>query len=155
LVVAHELGHRRKRHLEKGVALGMVGAAMFVVVLWAALSLPGLRDALGVTGAADPRVVPFVFLTGAVLEMLSMPFGAALSRRWEREADRFSLDLTGDAESFEALHRQLAIANLSDVDPPRAFYLAFFTHPTAPERIRAAHPATPADEKALTRPAVE
>lgn len=144
LVVAHELGHRRKRHLEKGVALGMVGAALFVVVLWAALSIPDLRAALGVTGAADPRVVPFVFLTGAALEVLSMPFGAALSRRWERQADRFSLDLTGDADSFEAIHRELAIANLSDVDPPRALYLAFFTHPTAPERIRAARPESSA-----------
>ena len=140
VVVAHELGHRRERHLEKAVALGTVGAVLFVVVLWAALSIPGLRAALGVTGAADPRVVPFVLFTGAVLEVLSMPLGAALSRRWERRADRYSLELTGDAESFEAIHRELAIANLSDVDPPRALYLAFFTHPTAPERIRAARP---------------
>lgn len=141
LVVAHELGHRRERHLVKGVALGMVGTAAFVVVLWAALRLPGLRAALGVTGAEDPRVVPFVFFAGAVLELLSMPFGAALSRRWERQADRFSLELTGDPESLEAIHRELAIANLSDLDPPRVLYLAFFTHPTAPERIRSARPA--------------
>jgi STE24 endopeptidase len=138
LVVAHELGHQRERHLAKGVALGMVGAVLFVVVLWAALSIPGLRAALGATGAQDPRAIPFVFLTGAVLEVLTMPFGAALSRRWERTADRLSLELTADADSFEAIHRELALANLSDLDPPRALYLAFFTHPTAPERIRSA-----------------
>lgn len=138
VVVAHELGHRHEQHLEKGTALAMVGAALFVVVLWAALSVPGLRTALGVTGAEDPRVVPFVLLAGTALEVLVMPFGAALSRRWERQADRFSIDVTGDAESFTKIHRELAIANLSDVDPPRAIYLAFFTHPTAPERIRAA-----------------
>jgi STE24 endopeptidase len=143
LVVAHELGHRRERHLEKGVALGMGGAAAFVVAFWAVLSLPGLRSALDVTGAGDPRVVPFVLLAGTVLEVLSMPFGASLSRRWERRADRFSLDLTGDAESFEAIHRELAIANVADLDPPRALYLATFTHPTAPERIRAAQEAGP------------
>lgn len=138
LVVAHELGHRRMRHLAKGVVLGMVGAAAFVVLLWAALRLPGLRADLGVTGAQDPRVLSFAFLAAAVLEVISMPFGAALSRRWERQADRFSLELTADPPSFEAVHRALAVANLSDLDPPRALYLAFFTHPTAPERIRTA-----------------
>ena len=136
LVVAHELGHRRLRHLEQGAALGMIGAAAFVLLLWAALSLPGLRAALGVTAAGDPRVVAFAFFTGAALEVLSMPFGAALSRRWERQADRFSLELTGDPDTFESVHRELALANLSDLDPPRALYLAAFTHPTAPERIR-------------------
>jgi len=135
LVVAHELGHRRLRHLEKGVVLGMAGAAAFVVALWAALSLPGLRATLGLTGAQDPRVVAFAFFAGAALEVLSAPFGAALSRRWERQADRFSLELTDDPETFETVQRELAVANLSDLDPPRALYLAAFTHPTAPERI--------------------
>ena len=144
LVVAHELGHRRGRHLVQGAVLGMAGAAAFVVVLWGGLRVPGLRAALGVTGAGDPRVIPFAFLVGAVLEVLSMPFGAALSRRWERQADRFSLELTGDPGSFETVHRELAVANLSDLDPPRALYLALFTHPTAPERIRSARLARPA-----------
>lgn len=141
VVAAHELGHQREQHLEKGVALGMLGAALFVVVLWAALSLSAIRAALGVTGVEDPRVVPFVLFAGAVVEVLSMPFGATLSRRWELQADCFSLDLTEDTESFVAIHRKLAIANLSDIDPPRTLYLACFTHPTAVERIRAARPA--------------
>src|SRR5205085_4612820 len=35
LVVAHELGHRRARHVAKGIGLAMLGAAVFVLVLWA------------------------------------------------------------------------------------------------------------------------
>ena len=43
------------------------------------------------------------------LEMLSLPFGAALSRRWERTpADRISLELTGDLAAFKAAHLTLA-----------------------------------------------
>ena len=34
-------------------------------------------------------------------------------------------------------HRALAVSNLSDLDPPRAIYIATFSHPTPPERIRA------------------
>jgi STE24 endopeptidase len=60
-----------------------------------------------------------------------------LSRRFERTADRFSLELTGDREGYADVHRRLAKANLSDLDPPRAYYLVFHGHPTAPERIAA------------------
>lgn len=139
LVLAHELGHRRARHLIKGTLLGMVGLAAFIAIFWALLCSPGLRAAIGALGGAgDPRVVPFVLLLAAIVEILGMPLGAALSRRWEREADRFSLELTHDLDSFENTHRALATANLSDLDPPRPIYLAFCSHPTPLERIESA-----------------
>jgi hypothetical protein len=37
-----------------------------------------------------------------------------------------------------ATHRNLALSNLGDLYPPRAAYLFFFSHPTAPERLAAA-----------------
>ncbi|HEY6030423.1 MAG TPA: M48 family metalloprotease, partial [Gaiellaceae bacterium] len=127
LVVAHELGHRRHRHVAALTLLGMLGAAAFVVVLWA---LP--------LDVADPRRVPRILFLAAVLELATLPFGSALSRRLERTADRFSLELTGDRETYVQAFRELALANLSDLDPPRVLYLALFSHPTAPERIAAA-----------------
>jgi STE24 endopeptidase len=139
LVLAHELGHRHARHLLKGVLLAIAGLAGFLLVLWALLRLPDLRAAIGVPGgASDARVTPFVLLLAVTLRLLAAPFGSALSRRWERMADRFSLDLTGDLATFEAAHRQLATENLSDLVPPRAIYLWFFSHPTPVERIESA-----------------
>ena len=139
LVLAHELGHRRAHHLIKGALLGIVGLAGFVLVLWTLLRWPDLRTAIGAPGGAgDPRVVPFVLLLAAALEIPAAPLGSALSRRWEREADRFSLELTHDLAAFEATHRSLATANLSDLDPPRPIYLMLFSHPTPVERIQAA-----------------
>jgi STE24 endopeptidase len=135
LVVAHELGHRRARHVARGTALGMAGAAAGILVLWALLSLPLVRAAVGAASPADPRTVPFVLLAGRVLGLLGAPLGAALSRRWETEADRSSLELTGDPGTFERAHRELALANLADLAPPRLVYLWAFTHPTPPERI--------------------
>lgn len=129
LVVAHELGHRRLRHVFRGTVIGMVGAGGAVVCFWAVLHW----DALPSPG--DPRVVPVLLFAGAVLELVALPLGAALSRRWEREADRFSLELTGDGEAFADAHRALARENLSDLDPPRALYLLMFSHPTAQERL--------------------
>ena len=135
LVVAHELGHRRKRHVAKATLIGMAGVAAAVVLLWATLQIEPLLRATGASGAGDPRIAPFVLLFGSVLELLAAPFQAALSRRWERDADRFSLELTGDAELFESAHRSLATSNLADLAPPRALYLLFFSHPTPRERI--------------------
>ena len=128
LVVAHELGHRRYGHLVKATALGIVGAVLGVLVIWAVLG----------TGVADPAVAPRVLLVAALLELLMLPFEAWLSRRWERQADRFSLETTNDLEAFIDVHRDLALANLADLDPPRALYMLLFTHPTPPERIAAA-----------------
>ena len=56
-------------------------------------------------------------------------FALALSRRWERDADRFSLELTRDPHAYESTHRNLALSNLGDLDPPKAAYVFFFSHP--------------------------
>jgi STE24 endopeptidase len=135
LVVAHELGHRRSRHVVKGTVLAMIGMAGGVLVLWALLRSRGVLGSIGATSAGDPRVAPFVLLVGAVLQLVGMPFESALSRRWESEADRFSLELTRDFPVFEESFRALARSNLSDLDPPRPIYLMAFSHPTPAERI--------------------
>ena len=138
LVVAHELGHRRARHLARATLLAMGDGAATVLVLWGFFSWPALLAAIGASGAGDARATPFLFLVSGVLELVALPFASALSRRWEREADRFSLDLTRDPEAFEAAHRRLATANLADLDPPPAVYTFLFSHPTPTERITAA-----------------
>ena len=128
LVVAHELGHRRLRHVAMGTLLGMAGAAGAVLVLWALLSSSAVLRTIDATGPGDPRVTSFILLAG------------------ELAADRFSLNMIGDLDVFESSHRSLAVSNLSDLDPPWLVYVMTFSHPTAPQRIAAArewavHPA--------------
>jgi STE24 endopeptidase len=127
VVVAHELAHRRERHVLKGTLLGMAGAVVVVLVVWAAL---GDR-------AADPRNAPLVFLLGVAVELAALAPGNIVSRRWERTADRLSLALTHDLDAFERVHRDLARSNRSDLAPSPALYALLFSHPTAPERILA------------------
>ena len=128
LIVAHELGHRRYGHIVKATALATAGAVLGVLVIWAVLG----------TEVADPAVAPRVMLVVALLELAALPFEALLSRRWERQADRFSLEATDDLEAFVDVHHDLALANLADLDPPRVVYAILFSHPTPPERIAAA-----------------
>jgi STE24 endopeptidase len=137
LVVAHELGHRRYRHVARWTTISMASVAAFVVFLWLLLQWDGLLSTIDADGPGDPRILPFVLFLGSVLELAVQPFALAISRRWERDCDRFSLDLTGDAEAFERTHHLLALENLGDLAPPKAAYLFFFSHPSAPERLAA------------------
>jgi STE24 endopeptidase len=135
LVTAHELGHRKLRHVAAGTMLGVVGVVAAVAGLWAILRLHAVLGAAGATGSGDPRIVPLLLILVVGFEYVVLPFETALSRRWERAADRFSLDVTRDVDGFVQAHRNLAVTNLIDLDPPTALYRVLFTHPTPPERI--------------------
>jgi STE24 endopeptidase len=128
VVVAHELGHRRGRHVLLATLVAMAGAIAAVIVVWALLG----------THAADPHRMPLVLLIGLGLGLAPAPAFAALSRRWERAADRYSLELTNDRAAYRAVFLRLARTNLSDLDPPPLLYLLLFTHPTPPDRLVAA-----------------
>ena len=140
-VVAHELGHRRFRHVAFGTAIAMAGAAAYVVVLWALLSSGAVLDAIGASGPGDPTIVAFGLLVGSLLGLAATPFQAAFSRRWEYACDRFALAQTGDLGAFELAFGQLSEANLPDPEPPRLAYLWLFSHPTIPDRVAAARRA--------------
>jgi len=125
VVVAHELGHRRDRHVAKLTVLGMAGAAAAVAVVWGALG----------TRVGQPRTLPEALLLLFALELVGLPAGSWLSRRWERAADRCSLELTHEPAAFARAHVGLARRNLSDLEPPRLVYLLLSSHPTPPERL--------------------
>ncbi len=127
VVVAHELGHRRDGHVAKLTLVGMAGAAAAVALLWAVLG----------TRVAQPQTLPRAILLVLALELVLLPAGAWISRRFERAADRASLDLTEEPDAFARAHIELARRNLSELDPPRLAYLLLFSHPTASERLAA------------------
>lgn len=123
LVVAHELGHRRLRHVAKLTAAAMSGAALVVIALRVVVPTPRGRD------------LPLAVLVVLVAQVVLGPPLAALSRRFERQADLFALRATGELGTFEHVMTMLARRNLGDLMPPRLAYYLLFTHPTAPERI--------------------
>lgn len=141
-VVAHELGHRRFRHVAAGTALAMAGAVLTVLVLWALLSSGAVLDAIGAGGPGDARVAPFALLVASVLGLAAAPGLAAISRRWEYACDRFAVRQIGDVGAFESAFERLSAANLPDPAPPRLAYVWLFSHPTVPERLRAARSVT-------------
>jgi STE24 endopeptidase len=123
VVVAHELGHRKLRHVAKFSAVAMAIAAAVVVLVRLVVGTPAPGDL--------PTAVLLVLAAQAVVA----PCFAAYSRRYERQSDLFALDVTRDLPAFERVMIDLAKRNLGDLQPPRLVYLFLFTHPTAPERL--------------------
>ncbi len=111
-----------------GTLLSMAGISTATVIVWALLG----------TTITNPHRLPLVLLIGLALTLVSLPALTAVSRRWERSADRHSLQLTGDRSAYERTFRRLARTNLADLDPPPLLYLLLFTHPTPAERLAAA-----------------
>jgi STE24 endopeptidase len=109
----------------------MVAAVAVVVVLRLVLGTP------------HPRDLPTAVLVLMGAQAALMPGLAALSRRFERQADVFAIRATGDLPSFERVMRSLALHNLADLAPPRWAYWLLFTHPPAPERLALGRAVTP------------
>jgi Zn-dependent protease with chaperone function len=115
-------------HVLLGTVLSVGGAIVTTITLWVLLG----------TGVADPHRLPLLLLIPLGLALAGGPPANALSRRWERNADRFALELTRDRVAYEQTFRRLAATNLADLDPPRIAYVLLFTHPTPPQRLAAA-----------------
>jgi STE24 endopeptidase len=134
-VTAHELGHAARRDVLVGTALSACAVAASVAVLDWALGLRGLREAADVSGAADPRALALCLAVSSVLGGFLGPLFNGYSRRIERRADQYALDLTRDPGSMISTWRRLAVRNISDLEPRRLSVLLFFTHPPVPDRI--------------------
>ena len=99
--------------------------------------LQKLLDGMGV--GTGPQVLALALLFFTFFSFVSLPFQNALSRSFERQADREALYLTGgDASTFVTLEQNLARANLAEVDPHPFVKLVLYTHPRCWKRIELA-----------------
>jgi STE24 endopeptidase len=136
-VVAHELGHWRRRHVLRGIALGATTTLVTFLVLRAASGWDALLGWAGVESVGDPAALPLVL---GVFFGMSSAFGllrAWVSRAYERQADLDALELTGDYDAFIETMRGLATRNLSDLAPSVWHYVRA-SHPPAAERLQLA-----------------
>jgi STE24 endopeptidase len=72
---------------------------------------------LGLRGREDAAGLPLIVAAAAAVSLVLMPIGLALSRRHERRADRFALDLTGNPAAFLTAMRRLGAQNMAESTP--------------------------------------
>src|SRR5688572_3437257 len=133
-VLAHEIGHYRRGHIPKMIAMSAVMMfGGFAAIAWLARS-NWFNTAFGFPpGELAPSFLLFALLSGAATFWFA-PLGNLLSRKYEYEADAFARHAMGGPAAMIAALRKLATKNLSNLTPHRWFSGFYYSHPTLVER---------------------
>jgi STE24 endopeptidase len=136
-IVAHEIGHWRRRHIARQIVFGTVlSFVLFVLLRFVSTWDAALRWA-GVPSLSDPASLPLVALVFVAGNSVLAFVQNWVSRAYERQADVVALELTEDPEAFVKVMRELATKNLSDLAPSWWSYVRA-SHPPAAERLELA-----------------
>ncbi|MBI2061539.1 MAG: M48 family metallopeptidase [Nitrospirae bacterium] len=142
-VLAHELGHWKRKHTLVGVLLGVAGS--FLVAFLIHSLYPPLAgwiwDGGGKLGTAAG--IPLLVLILSLMDQFGMPLENMLSRTMESQADRFSLQVTRDPNVFVDAEVDLVRSNLSDPLPSPWIEWLYYTHPAPMKRIARAQGQNP------------
>lgn len=134
-VLAHELGHFKRRHVTKRIAF------MFVVSLVLLLALAWLKKSawfytgLGVSAQTDATALALFFLVLPVFLFPLSPIMSLYSRKHEFEADAYAAQMSEPGHLIAALVR-LYRDNAATLTPDPLYSIFYDSHPKATERIR-------------------
>ena len=136
-VLAHEIGHYRRGHIPRLLALSAaMMLAGFAVMAWL-IRATWFNAAFGYpAGAIAPSFLLFALLSGLVMFWLS-PLMNRLSRKYEFEADAFAREAMAGPAALVGALRKLTQKNLGNLTPHPWFSAFFYSHPTLVERERA------------------
>lgn len=134
-VLAHEIGHNKKKHVIQGLLIGLVQTAVVLFIFGLFIGNPRLSEALGVEKpnfhiglvAFGVLYSPISFFTGIFMNMLS--------RKNEYQADRFAAE-NYQPEALASALKKLSINNLSNLTPHKLYVFFHYSHPTLLQRLR-------------------
>jgi len=142
-VLAHEIGHYKKRHIIKMLSVSIAGVFVaFAAIAWLARQqwfyrAFGFEHQGGLAAAnAVPAMLLFALLAGTISFWVS-PVVHIWSRRFEYEADAFARAAMGEAQPLIRAVRKLSEKNLSNLIPHPLYSSFYYSHPTLLERERA------------------
>jgi STE24 endopeptidase len=136
-VLAHEIGHYRKRHIWINFGLGAIQSALVLYIFNIMAQSVELSVALGFSAATEPvfhlSLIAFGILFTPV-ELIIGLFTNVLSRRMEYQADAFAKRF-GFANGLVSGLKKLSAENLSNLTPHPAYVFVNYSHPTLLQRI--------------------
>jgi STE24 endopeptidase len=133
-VFAHELGHYKHRHIAVGIVTGIFSTfvGMFVTSQLYAWSV----SALGFASITNLEALPLLGIWLALFGLVTTPISNMISRRHERQADAYAVQVTKNGPAFAAALRRLAATNLADPEPHPLVEFLFYRHPSIAKRIQ-------------------
>lgn len=134
-VIAHELGHYRKKHIIKNIIIGTVSSFLTLFII-ANLYSVSLRW-FGFDNITEIAALPLLTLWAMLVGLVQSPITNIISRRFEYQADEYAITATGKADAFKSTLEKLTEQNLGDKDPHPFIEWFFYSHPSIKNRIAA------------------
>ncbi len=135
-VLAHEIGHYKKKHNLMGTVLGIIQTGIILFILSLFIGNPLLSQALGAEqGSFHLGLLAF----GILYSPLSLVLGTLMnmiSRSNEYAADKFAT-VYFNGESLKEALKKLSVKNLSNLRPHPAVVFFHYSHPPLLERLAA------------------
>jgi STE24 endopeptidase len=136
-VLAHEIGHEKRNHIKKGLAISLAASLLGFWILSLALPWAPLYQAFGFDQPGYHSLLVLLAFFSGPLTFFLEPLFSLRSRRQEYEADRFAVQGVGSAAGMKAALLRLGKDNLSNLSPHPLYSFIHYSHPTLAERLAA------------------
>ena len=134
-VLAHEIGHWKKKHILKQLIFMIVASLAVLYFTYLIVNWPPLYSTFGLIYTPVYAGLFLVSLYLSCAGFFLSPIGAAIMRRYEREADKMAMELVGTSEPMINALKRLAKDNLSNLHPHPLYVWFYYSHPPLIERI--------------------
>jgi STE24 endopeptidase len=135
-VLAHEIGHYKKKHIIIDLLVSIAHTGLLFFLLSVFLNTSGLYEAFHTEQSVYAGLVFFSLLYTPV-EMVLSVITNAISRAHEQEADRFAAATIKEPHSLAEVLKKLSANNLSNLTPHPFYIFINYSHPPLLQRIRA------------------
>ncbi len=135
-VLAHEIGHWKHDHVLKGLFYSWIGIALLLIGLYYLFPYVQTDKKLELKDLTAPSSIPLILFLVTLANFFSSPLQSGISRAFEREADRMSLELYDNSDIFIETQVNLSSQNRSRLNPHPFVVFWKYTHPPTMERIR-------------------
>jgi STE24 endopeptidase len=135
-VLAHEIGHEKKRHVLKMTVASIAFSFLGFWILALLMNWSALYAAFGFADESKHALLSILALVSGPATFFLTPAFAAWSRKHEYEADAFAAAAAGSDALASALIR-LNRENASNLWPHPLYSAWYYSHPTLRERIAA------------------
>jgi len=136
-VLAHEMGHYKKGHITKFMAMSFANTILMFFILSFFIDNQHMFEAFGMQNiSVYAALVFFGFLYTPVSMFLSV-IQNVLSRKYEFEADKYSVETYKKPDSMIEALKKLSVDNLTNLTPHKFKVFLEYSHPPVLERIKA------------------
>jgi STE24 endopeptidase len=133
-VLAHEIGHYKKKHIPKMLVFSAFSSLVGFYLISVLANQAWFYRAFGFeTTNIAPALLLFTLLSGVVMFWFS-PLAHGRSRKYEYEADAFAKGVMNEPQSLIGALRKLNEKNLSNLTPHPLYSGFYYSHPTLVER---------------------